>query len=854
MGRFSLHIVAVLAVVLTAPEAGQASPATPRTPRELQTARALRPPELDGVLDDDAWRPATPDEGFTQKLPREGRAPSERTALRVLHDDQALYVAFECEQIQSPVVARFSPRDRAVESDWVGIALAPRGGSTAYELAVNAAGVLSDRLRYDDSGTSSNWDGVWDARVRTSSRGWSAEIRIPLSSVELDRAAPGRIGFQARRYISASQELLEWNLIPRAAGGEVSRYGTISGIDRRTIAPSGWVRPSITAGVERDRAAVVRDGRGPRGTLDLGADAEWRSGGWLAVAATIHPDYTDLRTDPATLNLTNYELQLPEKRLFFTEGMDAFATPIPVFYSRRIGGVPPDATPPCRGCTLTAAPPPAELAGALKVRSELGGGYSADIISALTRPTLGTYSGAEVGGAGSRGRFMAAPYASASALRLRRSIDAGEVGVLATLVLRGAGDLPAAAGAVHTCPGGQDVRGGERCFHDALVLGADASLRTDDGSYTLRAQVIASAISGGPPRTMADGTVIRAGAVAPGGRLDLRKEAGAWIAQLAYDYLGRTLDHDDLGFMERQNLHEISGMLAYRTLAPAGPTLETKTYLVADLQDSLAGLNLDRIVRAGSRWKLTSSWEVLAELQYHPRHYDDREVGDGTALERRGAFGGRWVLTSDPRAAWAGKMQVKTEAVPGGGTSSAELELTARPWERVEVRLRPALLSAAGEPRFSGAFGGGGAPLFARLDARAVGLTTEASLAFSPRLVLELYAQLFLASGRHGQPMIDGRVAPGAGSVVRIEDLRPVGAPPGAGDYARGLLAANALLRWDFSPGSSLGLVYVHTRSMDQGPAPAGSWPGPLGLDASRLLRQPADDRLALKLTCRWAS
>src|SRR5262245_59221379 len=124
-------------------------------PADLPHARAARTteaPVLDGRLDDAAWAGAPEHDAFTQKFPNERARPVGRTSFRVLYDDKAIFIGIECEQVDVPVVARLTRRDRPIESDWVSVGIDARGdGRTAVELKVNAAGVLSDAIRFDDT-------------------------------------------------------------------------------------------------------------------------------------------------------------------------------------------------------------------------------------------------------------------------------------------------------------------------------------------------------------------------------------------------------------------------------------------------------------------------------------------------------------------------------------------------------------------------------------------------------------------------------------------------------------------------------------------------------------------------------
>lgn len=149
-----------------------APPPAPLIAPTLAPVRTPKPPTIDGDLSDPVWALATPTTAFTQQFPVERAAPTERTTLRVLYDEDAIYVALDMDQKTAPVVRRLARRDREVESDSVTIDIDSRAlGKTAFEFTVNAAGVLRDGIRSNDvmgdgDRYSSSWDENWGARLR----------------------------------------------------------------------------------------------------------------------------------------------------------------------------------------------------------------------------------------------------------------------------------------------------------------------------------------------------------------------------------------------------------------------------------------------------------------------------------------------------------------------------------------------------------------------------------------------------------------------------------------------------------------------------------------------------------------
>ncbi|MEO7736156.1 MAG: hypothetical protein ABIY55_34680, partial [Kofleriaceae bacterium] len=141
-------------------------PSTPAQPAaavrpSLLAVRTSERPRIDGVLDDRAWQGTPGTDAFTQKFPADGVRPSERTDLRIVYDDAALYVAFDCEQRTTPLIARLARRDRDVGADRVEIDLSD--GARTFAFWVSAAGVVGDGIRFNDTDYSADWDGVWDA-------------------------------------------------------------------------------------------------------------------------------------------------------------------------------------------------------------------------------------------------------------------------------------------------------------------------------------------------------------------------------------------------------------------------------------------------------------------------------------------------------------------------------------------------------------------------------------------------------------------------------------------------------------------------------------------------------------------
>jgi uncharacterized protein DUF5916 len=810
--------------------------------------RVSATPPLDR-LDRGGWLEARPSSDFVQKFPDGGAPPTEPTSVRVVYDDHAIYVGVSCQQSLAPIVGRLTRRDRSVEADRVEIDLATRGdGKSAFHFGVNAAGVLVDGLRYDDTELSLDWDENWEAYTHRTSDGWEAIFVIPLRILRFRRAPAQDWGFQVRRYLSGRQEIDEWAYIPRDAGGEVSRYGTVGPLSDLDSRGAVELRPFALARMRRRDATPDSLASGVDATGSLGVDAHWHVTPSLTLDASVLPDFAQVEGDQVVLNLTTFETFFPEKRPFFLEGFDAFATPVQVLYTRRIGRqplAPVLRSEPPFGEQLVDLPDPSPIWGATKLVGRAGSDLTVGGLVALTGE-----NDVDVQSSGppvATQRRVADPTSLYSALRLK--LDLGpraHLGLIGTGVARfESADAAPSVGAQALCPDGTLVDGGARCFHDAWVAGLDARWRSRDGDYVLVAQALASAITGGPPRALPDGTAIADGDVAPGALLALAKQGGSLLFELDYQGFGRRFDANDAGYLERANMHDLSENLELRDVRPGHFLNEVRARVELFQRFNLDGLDLARGWQLNTSGKLRNFWQYFVEIHYREAHFDDREVGDGTALERDGLIGLEVNLSTDPRAALVVGFRSQSQRLFDGWNFNLGATLTLRTLPQLELELEPTFRWTTGESRFVAPGSAPGSYLFGRQDALATGLTLRATYTFTPRLTLQTYAQIFLAAVHYDDFTV---ATPRDDHTVHLDDLTPASPPTANPDLEDAVLNVNLVLRWEYRLGSTLFLVY--TRS--QQPATPLAMGQTAALDFGAALHGPASDAFLVKLSYWW--
>ena len=400
---------------------------------------------LDGVLDEAAWARATPATLATQIAPDEGKPPTERTDIRVLYGDHAIYIGARMYDDQpGKIVARLARRDQRPASDRLTIRLDSRHDQlTAFLFDVFPAGNKGDASVGADGQEDYSWDPVWELATRTDSLGWTAEIRIPLD--QLRYSASGDVwGIQIRRFIQRKQEEDVFSYVPTSENEGPNRYGRLVGLEQLPAAHRLEVTPYVTAKADYAQTDAGNPFRGSSSySQRFGGDLRVGLTSDLTLDATVNPDFGQVEVDPAVVNLSDQEIVFDEKRPFFVEGADlfqfgqlhtfnSFGTPV-TFFSRRIGQPPHgDVTDP--NAAFVDAPSQTTIAAAGKVTGKTRSGWSIAALDAVTPQQTARWSD----GGGTILRTPVEPLTNYFAGRVQREMHEGNttVGGLLTAVNR----------------------------------------------------------------------------------------------------------------------------------------------------------------------------------------------------------------------------------------------------------------------------------------------------------------------------------------------------------------------------------------------------------------------------------
>jgi len=287
---------------------------------------------IDGVHEEDRWDGASAGTGFVQMAPVPGEASSQRTVTYIGYDSANIYISVLLYQ-GTEVLAKAMNRDVLGKGDdcFVLVIDPYNDNRSGYGFWTNPLGTQTD-FRINDDGRSIdvNWDTEWLSASAVHEWGWSLEMAIPFKSL---RFKPGSDtwGVNFGRVYLANLETSYWSGT-LSDDFRISQGGKLTGFSVPRSKSKLSIYPYATLRYENNEFTGVSHSVKP----DAGGDIKWQISPNVTADATINPDFATVEADQERINLTRYELNYPEKRLFFQEGNEMYKTRIRTFYSRRI--------------------------------------------------------------------------------------------------------------------------------------------------------------------------------------------------------------------------------------------------------------------------------------------------------------------------------------------------------------------------------------------------------------------------------------------------------------------------------------------------------------------------------------
>lgn len=822
-----LMFAASLALVLNFPQqrdTTQLKPVRVHPPVRAATdtgataTRAEVAPAIDGVDDDPVWRVAPPITAFTQWQPTEGKKPRFPTEAKVAYDAANLYVFVRAfDPHPDSIIKLLERRDSWTASDMIWLFIdSYHDRRTGYEFGVNAAGVKMDQAIYDDGNEDNAWDAVWDVATRIDSLGWTAEFRIPMSQMRYGPDRDHVFGFTVDRDIYRYNERVVWPVFSQSKSGIASQLGTLDGLDDIEAPRRFEVLPYALA----KNASHIRDNRfTTKSTLTLGGDIKYRVAPNITLDATINPDFGQVESDPAVLNLTAYESFFDERRPFFVAGRGLFRFDVNcsqvncssegLYYSRRIGRTPELAG--VYGDTVPSEP--TTILGAAKLLGRFPSGLTFGVLNAttdrVTNPGDTTFE--------ARTNFAVA--------RVRQDLRNGNtsLGAIVTAVNRGVDRWTSPYLPSNAYVGALDFR--HRFFKNLYEISGsfDQSRVQGDTAAILSLQTDAVHYYQRPDAKLpldSNRTVLSGDAE----EFKFGKVSGQNLMfESAYQRRSAGFEINDLGYLRRADQQSWSTWVGFfdrrEHLFYKRFQLNNNwwQYWATDGLPLEAAYNTNMHITFKNNW----GWHMGGTLGQLGTTYDDRTSRGGPAV-RQSAYVAPWLsINGDDRRGVVPYLNFNYFTSEQGRNSN---------WS-----VGPSIdYKVAG--RFSSSFGvnwshnitdnqwygnydetDGTHYTFAHLDQTTTSATVRLNYTFTPSVSLQAYVQPFVSKGTYSNVRELSSTPRASAYDDRYASFADISVTNDPGGFNYKQYQSNVVFRWEYKPGSTLFLVWNEGRQGYEG-------------------------------------
>lgn len=354
--------------------------------KSYYAVRISASPRIDGILDDEAWKTANVASDFVQSQPVEGSVPTLRSEVRVVYNNNAIYIgAMLYDSAPDSILRELGNRDDGLNADLFRFVFDPYNTrQDAYDFGVYASGVQTDS-RFSDY----TYDGVWESDVQITDKGWTVEMKIPYSAIRFPAKAEQAWGLQFTRKIQRKNEFDQWALTPNGAPNALNYWGTLRGVTNIDAPVRLSLTPYLSAYVE-NTPYVAPDGSSLYSrslSYNAGADLKYGIDERFTLDVTLFPDFGQVQSDNKIKNLSYREVTYDENRPFFNEGIDLFNKQN-LFYSRRIGKIPSGffglESQLAPGDTIEENPSQVKLLNATKLSGRTNDGLGIGVFNAIT--------------------------------------------------------------------------------------------------------------------------------------------------------------------------------------------------------------------------------------------------------------------------------------------------------------------------------------------------------------------------------------------------------------------------------------------------------------------------------------
>ena len=815
-------------------------------------------PAIDGRLDEPFWN----DNGewsalFVQTEPRERSLPRQATRMKLLYDDRNIYVGVICEELNVGDINRFlGNRDEYNMGDYVSVAFDPYHDSrAATQFILNAGGNKSDMIVTDDMSYNTSWNAVWEGRVYLDEAGsrWTAEFRIPFSQLRYSPLSEeGVWELHVRRVIYRTNEVQDWSLIPKNRNGYVYSFGELKKMNNLTRARGIEIAPYVMGKYQHEPAIPGSPyHKGDAWVGNIGFDAKVSLSNYTLDIA-INPDYGQVELDPSVMNLSAQETFYDEKRPFFLEGSHIFSTNFggrtQLLYTRRIGSMPSYVPAADQVNTFTETAKNVPIIAALKLTGTSRHGVTLGIQQNITARVF-----TRVTRDGNEERVAVEPLTSYTVARAQKNWGGNTLlGGMVTFTGRDLRDphleelLPGSA-----FTAGMDFT---RYFKDRLyyvhVRGLFSTISGSPEAISLRQRHAVHYFQREPYLDHLHFDPTRTSLAGSGGSIEVgRKGNSKWNISESINWVSPGLDLNDVGYIGMADQLSNSTNLSYtegsRWLFFRSNTLSVSQHnyfnFGGQVTENMFDVSWSAMTVSRIEWTLGSGLSL--------NNGETRLLRGGPGLLRVPALSGSFRFNTDrgkelyAEASYNTQRSVNgdkaTNSVSGGfyWRAGNYLFLSAQvnsEWNRDAFQYVATIPSQ--QPNDLSTY------VMGQMTQRTYGLTFRAKANLTPDLSLQFYGSPFTSTARYDafKAAADTRAKRYEDRFRMLADGEHSFRDP---DFRFNEFRSNLVARWEFRPGSTLYVVWEHSRSANEnGYAP--NW----GSNLHRITTLPAINTFMVKL------
>jgi len=608
---------------------------------------------LDGALDEDIWSQVPAYDHLIISVPDKDKRPQYQTHFYLFYTERGLYVAAWNEQPVDTLFPRLTSRDSFRDSDAFQFAIDSSGnGLYGYWFQVKLGGSLSDGIIQPERRFRRNWDGPWRGSSKEVDNGWTVEMFLPWSMMSMPEAPTGKrqMGFSISRELGKLHERWSWPALPFTQPKYLSAF---QAFELEDVAPKQEFSIFPYASFNQDILLEKND-------KNAGVDIFWRPSSAFLLSAAVNPDFGQVEADDVVVNLTAFETFFPEKRLFFLENQETFAT---ISTSSWRGG----------GTTLLHTRRIGSSVRSRRGRPDLR--EDLNINSLDTSRPVDLLLATKGVGQWNRSRFGVLA-ATEDDTRLSLSDDTGSIyasgrdfGVLRWLHEDTRFGGRRAVGWLGTVT--------EHPNRSAITHAVDAHYRSPDSRWIIDGQVVGSDIE--DMDSSAQGMGVKVDTYfAP------KRGHSHYLRVEGYD---KDIDLNDLGYLNRNGFSSVFYDYTWRENNIEGLRERRNSFLVrSDVNPN--GKLLRGEITGSRRWSYENNTRFQFEFEYQPSHWDDRNSrGNGIfKLEDRFKSKLRWNTDSAQPIYYELRMEVESESL-GGLKRSLRGDITYRPIDQMSMRL-----------------------------------------------------------------------------------------------------------------------------------------------------------------------